>query len=226
MRLFIFPLGFHEDFAMRTLNQFSASNEDKIIVITLSPIVKATKSAFTSLLLNTQRIGISDTNLIEIDSTDFSKVVMKIIKAFNSLNIKPEQIIIDPSGGLRIFDLALFFTGILLSLKGFKSTLVIQPESANYEPTSIDLRDLLNILRLDESYMEIIKQINENDGSTIEELSSKLNVADKTIRNKISELKKLNIVMQKGRGQGIYLTDLGFLVKEINKIQVIGEINE
>ncbi|MGC8573774.1 MAG: CRISPR-associated CARF protein Csa3 [Caldisphaera sp.] len=226
MRLFVFPIGFHEDFAIRTLNKFSASKEDKIIAITLSPAVNATKNAFNSLTLNAQRIGISDINLIEIDSTDFSKVVMTIIKKFNELNIKPEQIIIDTSGGLRIFDLALFFSGFLLSLKGFKSTLIIQPESANYETTSLDLRELLNILRLDVSSIEIINQIDVNEGSTIEELSGKLNVADKTIRNKISELKKLNLIMQKGRGQGIYLTDLGLLVKELNKVQSIGEIDE
>ncbi|WP_292319028.1 CRISPR-associated CARF protein Csa3 [Caldisphaera sp.] len=226
MRLFIFPIGFHEDFAIRTLNKFSASKEDKIIAITLSPAVNATKNAFNSLSLNAQRIGISDINLIEIDSTDFSKVVMTIIKKFNELNIIPEQIIIDTSGGLRIFDLALFFSGFLLSLKGFKSTLIIQPESANYETTSLDLRDLLNILRLDASSIEIINQVDVNEGSTIEELSAKLNVADKTIRNKISELKKLNLIMQKGRGQGIYLTDLGLLVKELNKVQGIGEIDE
>ena len=226
MRLFIFPIGSHEDFAIRTLNKFSASKEDKIIAITLSPAVNATKNAFNSLSLNAQRIGISDINLIEIDSTDFSKVVMTIIKKFNELNIIPEQIIIDTSGGLRIFDLALFFSGFLLSLKGFKSTLIIQPESANYETTSLDLRDLLNILRLDASSIEIINQVDVNEGSTIEELSAKLNVADKTIRNKISELKKLNLIMQKGRGQGIYLTDLGLLVKELNKVQGIGEIDE
>jgi len=226
LRLFIFPIGFHEDFAIRTLNKFSASKEDKIIAITLSPAVNATKNAFNSLSLNAQRIGISDINLIEIDSTDFSKVVMTIIKKFNELNIIPEQIIIDTSGGLRIFDLALFFSGFLLSLKGFKSTLIIQPESANYETTSLDLRDLLNILRLDASSIEIINQVDVNEGSTIEELSAKLNVADKTIRNKISELKKLNLIMQKGRGQGIYLTDLGLLVKELNKVQGIGEIDE
>ncbi|MGC9135161.1 MAG: hypothetical protein C0171_01230 [Caldisphaera sp.] len=226
MRLFVFPIGFHEDFAIRTLNKFSASKEDKIIAITLSPAVNATKNAFNSLTLNAQRIGISDINLIEIDSTDFSKVVMTIIKKFNELNIKPEQIIIDTSGGLRIFDLALFFSGFLLSLKGFKSTLIIQPESANYETTSLDLRELLNILRLDVSSIEIINQIDVNEGSTIEELSGKLNVADKTIRNKISELKKLNLIMQKGRGQGIYLTDLGLLVKELSKVQSIGEIDE
>ncbi|MGC8621780.1 MAG: CRISPR-associated CARF protein Csa3 [Caldisphaera sp.] len=226
MRLFVFPIGFHEDFAIRTLNKFSASKEDKIIAITLSPAVNATKNAFNSLTLNAQRIGILDINLIEIDSTDFSKVVMTIIKKFNELNIKPEQIIIDTSGGLRIFDLALFFSGFLLSLKGFKSTLIIQPESANYETTSLDLRELLNILRLDVSSIEIINQIDVNEGSTIEELSGKLNVADKTIRNKISELKKLNLIMQKGRGQGIYLTDLGLLVKELSKVQSIGEIDE
>jgi CRISPR-associated protein Csa3 len=226
LRLFVFPIGFHEDFAIRTLNKFSASKEDKIIAITLSPAVNATKNAFNSLTLNAQRIGISDINLIEIDSTDFSKVVMTIVKKFNELNIKPEQIIIDTSGGLRIFDLALFFSGFLLSLKGFKSTLIIQPESANYETTSLDLRELLNILRLDVSSIEIINQIDVNEGSTIEELSGKLNVADKTIRNKISELKKLNLIMQKGRGQGIYLTDLGLLVKELSKVQSIGEIDE
>ncbi|MEM4846798.1 MAG: hypothetical protein QW794_03455 [Thermosphaera sp.] len=46
-RVFVAPLGFHEDFVLRSLVRFKATGEDALYVVTCGPTVSAVKRAFS-----------------------------------------------------------------------------------------------------------------------------------------------------------------------------------
>jgi DNA-binding IclR family transcriptional regulator len=57
-----------------------------------------------------------------------------------------------------------------------------------------------------------MRVIASQPGSRVEELVEATGMKEKTLRNHIAELKALNLVVQKGRGSGLYLTEWGRLV--------------
>ncbi len=49
MRVFLMPLGFHEDILLRALNSMRARGGDVVYVLTCGPLVGAVKRAYESL---------------------------------------------------------------------------------------------------------------------------------------------------------------------------------
>ncbi|MEM3938348.1 MAG: hypothetical protein QW373_07150 [Desulfurococcaceae archaeon] len=56
-RVFAAPLGFHEDFILRSLVKFKATGSDTVYVVTCSSVIGAVKSAFDGLIAMSSRRG-------------------------------------------------------------------------------------------------------------------------------------------------------------------------
>ncbi len=84
-RLFVFTLGFHEDFAIRRLTSSAAGRSDAIICVTIKPIASATHRAYGNLVSFAQVNGVNVLGLLDIDPGDPASAIASIVSTFNSM---------------------------------------------------------------------------------------------------------------------------------------------
>jgi len=201
MKSYVFTLGFHEDYIERRLYMTKASREDVIVLFTCKPAVGAVIRAYEGLKLRTTSLGISQPLLVEISCDNPAEAISEARKIIREL---PEPIIADLSGGMRIA-VILIYTALLLENKEFE--LKMQSESEPAIEAEIPY-PIIKLIKnpLSREKQEILAEIMKNPGITAKELALKLGKKEKTILNHIAELKKHQLVVQKGKYSGLYPT--------------------
>lgn len=202
MKSYVFTLGFHEDYVERRLYQTHASHGDPILLFTAKPSVGGVLRAYESLRFRASSIGISTPKLVELPIEEPSEA---LYIACDEIFRLYEPIIADLSGGMRAVVL-MVYTALLLSGKDF--SLYVQPEGSGL----LDLKIPRGIIRsvrypLSEEKLGIMRVVLENPGVSVDEIALILKKKSKTIMNHLSELKKLGLVVQKGRKSGVYPTE-------------------
>lgn len=200
-RSYVFTLGFHEDYIERRLHLTRAQPEDSIVLFTGKPIIGGVKRAYESLRARTLNIGLSEPKLVELEYEDPAKALYQARQVISSLS---EPIIADLSGGMRVI-VVIVYTALLLEGKHFE--LYMQPEGSMHIHLYIP-RGVIQCIRnpLSREKQEILRIVKSKPGITVKELAQILGRKEKTIINHIIELKKLNLIVQKGKLAGIYPT--------------------
>ena len=201
MKSYVFTLGFHEDYIERRLYQTKAQPEDTIVLFSGKPIVGGVRRAYESLKARNLSIGLPEPKLIELEYEEPSKALQQARQVISGLK---EPIIADLSGGMRVI-VIIVYTALLLERKHFE--LYIQPEGSMHLHLHIP-KEIIQCIKhtLSKEKQEILKTIMKHPGITTKELAQTLKKKEKTIINHIVELKKLNLVAQKGKLAGIYPT--------------------
>ena len=117
----------------------------------------------------------------------------------------PEPVVAELGGGMRYL-LVVVFTALLLEHKSFELYVAHEGGASElYMPSGV-----LRALRgLSEEKMKLLKAIAARPGSSVETLARMLDKSPKTIRNHLTELKKMGLVASSGRGAPLRLTTWG-----------------
>lgn len=202
MKSYVFTLGFHEDFAERRLYMTKAGRDDVIVLFTCKPAVGAVIRAYEGLKLRTSSLGLKTPKLVEISCEKPAEAISEARKTIRQL---PEPIIADLSGGMRIA-VILVYTALLMENKVFE--LKMQSESEPAIEAEIPY-PVIKLIKnpLSKEKQQIVREAIRNPGITVKELAEKLGRKEKTIVNHVAELKKHQLIVQKGRYSGIYPTE-------------------
>jgi len=202
-RSFVFTLGFHEDFVIRRLSNLAARGGEEIVLFTGSPIVSGTRRAHASLIDYCTKVGLSTPQLVELPLSDSSLAVSKARHVVGGL---PEPIIADLSGGMRAVVIAVL---IALFTSGKVFELFVSPESGEAEELWIPAGVARALSSLSSEKREILSFIARNEYCDAEAIAHRLGRSSKTVRNHLSELKKMGLVASQGRRGGLKLTSWG-----------------
>jgi len=178
-----------------------ASREDTIVLFTCKPAVGAVIRAYEGLKLRTSSLGLSTPKLVEISCENPAEAISEARKIIKEL---PEPIIADLSGGMRLA-VIIVYTALLMENKAFE----LKMQSESEPPIQMEIPyPILKLLKtpLSKEKKQIILEIMKTPGITVKELAEKLGKKEKTIANHIAELKKHQLVVQKGKYSGIYPT--------------------
>lgn len=203
VKVFIAPLGFHEDFILRSLVALRATRGDLVCVVTCSPVTGAVKRALDGLVSVCTRQGLPEPVLVEVNCNDFYGSLRKIrnfLKAAGSDNV-----FFCAGGGLR----ALSFM-ILLALVSLKKpfTLHYEPESG-IEEFTVKPEFFLNLFKEpSDTELKALNVILLKPGVSVKELAETMDVKEKTVRNIVTRLKKRGLVVKKGKKEGVEPTEI------------------
>ncbi|BDB98537.1 CRISPR-associated CARF protein Csa3 [Saccharolobus caldissimus] len=212
MKSYFVTLGFNETYLLRLLNETSAQKEDKLLIVIPSPIVEGTKAAIENLRIQTLRLHYPNPEIIEIKISTFDDILSQLLD--NLLPLQ-EPIISDLTMGMRLMD-ALILIAILVSRKKF--TIYLRDENGGSRVVSFNSSDMNALFKeYSSEEFKMLYTIFKNNTITTFELSKILGKSEKTIQNKISELKKLGILTQKGKDRTVELTSLGLNVIKLIK---------
>jgi len=206
-RTFLFILGYHEDYIIRRLHRSHATRLDAIVLISPSPLAGALKRAYLNLEAYLSKIGLNQPKLIQVPQTNIDETITTITR---ELRKQPQPIILDLTGGNRL--LATITLLILLATKK-QVEIYIQPETE--EPWEIRIpHQIIKLIHnpLTEEKKKILQTIIENPGITIEELAKTHNKTPKTMKNYINQLKRNELIIQKGRKAAVYPTQWAKLI--------------
>lgn len=206
-RTFLFILGYHEDYITRRLHRNHATKLDTIALITPSPLTGAVRRAYLNLEAYLSRIGLDPPKLIQVPQTNIDETITTITRELRKL---PQPIILDLTGGNRL--LATITLLILLATRK-QVEIYIQPETEETWEIRIP-HQIIKLIHnpLTEEKKKILKTIIENPGITIEELAKTHNKTPKTMKNYINQLKRNELIIQKGRKAAIYPTQWAKLI--------------
>lgn len=202
-RLFVAPLGYHEDFVLRSLVEFRAGTGDVVYVVTCTPVVGAVKKAFDVLVALAGKQGFPQPNLVELDCGDFYGSVKRLRELF-AANLEKE-VVFCAGGGLRFLTLA-----ILIALFALKKPFVIHYEpEGNVKGFTVKQEFSVNLYQeLNEAEKRILKQVMSKPGVSVREIAQALKLREKTVRNVITRLKKRGLVVKRGRREGVEPTEI------------------
>jgi len=209
MKSYFVTLGFTESFLLRLLYETSAQREDKLVIVVPSPIVSGTKSTIESIKATAARLNYPEPEVYEIEISDFDRAFSQILDRLLPL---PEPIISDLTLGMRLMN-ALILLAIIVSGKRF--TIYVRDEGGGSRVMSFNENITRALLR--EYSKEELKLLSTlaNNSLSVSELAKALGKSEKTLLNKLGELKKLGILSQKGKDRKVELTSLGLNVVKI-----------
>jgi CRISPR locus-related DNA-binding protein len=204
VRIFVAPLGFHEDILLRSLTRLGARSGDLVLVVTCLPMVSAVKRAWESLRALSSKQGLPEPRLLELSCEDFYEAFRQLRRALSEL--PGGDVYFCAGGGLRILT--------LLAICAFAA--LRKPFAVYYEPEAEGARPLLipreffentyrGLGRLEE---RVLKQVLSSPGVTTKELSQALRLKEKTVRNVLARLKKRGLVARRGRREAVEPTPL------------------
>uniref|UniRef100_UPI0001E3063C CSA3 n=1 Tax=Saccharolobus solfataricus (strain ATCC 35092 / DSM 1617 / JCM 11322 / P2) TaxID=273057 RepID=UPI0001E3063C len=212
MKSYFVTMGFNETFLLRLLNETSAQKEDSLVIVVPSPIVSGTRAAIESLRAQISRLNYPPPRIYEIEITDFNLALSKILDIILTL---PEPIISDLTMGMRMIN-TLILLGIIVSRKRF--TVYVRDEGGGSRVISFNDNTIRALMRdYSREEMKLLNVLYETKGTGITELAKMLDKSEKTLINKIAELKKFGILTQKGKDRKVELNELGLNVIKLNK---------
>ena len=197
MRVFLMPLGFHEDILLRAMTRLRVHREDLVYVVTCSPLVGAVKRALESLRALCLKQGFPEPILLEVECRDFYESVRRVKSTISQHG--DAELVLCSGSGLRIL-LHILEVAVLASRRPF--TLHYEPEAEGVDPVTIPSTLYASILespsRLEE---EVLRVLVENKEISVKDLALKLRVKEKTVRNVITRLKNRGLVVKTGKGK-------------------------
>jgi CRISPR locus-related DNA-binding protein len=206
-RLFIITLGFHEDHVIRRLMNDKAVEDDRVILITASPVATATQRAYESLVTLCNKMRLPRPELVGVACNPYDG-----LRVLLNLMTGEGDIILDLSGGMRYLAV---YALIALLLTRRRGRVYLQPESGEVSEVVIPetlIEVFLNPPKPAE--IELLKLLKGSEGISVRDLARLSNKAEKTVMNLVSELSRRGLVVRRGRGGGIFLTSVGRLVLE------------
>ncbi|MCX8199825.1 MAG: CRISPR-associated CARF protein Csa3 [Sulfolobales archaeon] len=203
-RVFVFPLGFHEDPLLRLLTDFRASISDKVIVFTCRPMHGGVRRAFESLRAFCIKQGFPEPESEVLECSDFYESVKHVRRVLEKL--KDAEVIAEVGAGLRILGHVITTTLIFI---GKEFTLHYEPEGGVGEPITIPKEFFSLVIKEPTDFeKKVLNEVIKDPGVTIKELSSKLNRSEKTIRNTVSKLRGRGLIEKKARSEKLEATKL------------------
>lgn len=203
VRVFVAPLGFHEDIVLRFLTAHGAGRGDLVYVVTCGPVVGAVKRAYDSLVALCSKQRFPHPILVELDCRDFYESVRRLKSVFKTH--ASDEVALCVGGGLRALTIVSLLSLITLE-KPF--TLHYEPES-DVEGFVVEKEFFLNVFRkLSEAERRALEIIVSNPGIRVEDLSNLMSVKEKTARNIVTRLKKRKLVIKRGRLEGVEPTKI------------------
>lgn len=199
-RVFLSPLGFHEDILVRALIQLRASRLDRFLVVSCKPLTGGVRRAFDGLKASCSRQDLPEPVLLEVDCSRFYESVADVRRELAKHEGEPILLL---GAGLRILS-HMLEVAALVSGRPFK--VYYEPESEGGERVLIDhhlYENLLNRGRLSNLEQRVLKLVLEKPGVTVVELARELGVKEKTVRNTLTKLKNKGLVAKKGRSEGV-----------------------
>jgi CRISPR locus-related DNA-binding protein len=209
-RLFAFTLGYTENFALRRLNRARAGPYDYVAVFTVEPVAEGVKDAYENLKALAKKMGVVDVYMIELPQGNMGEALAKALSALRSfVKAGYEPVIFDITGGSRYIVAVILLAA--LALRGVKREVWVSSDTGGgWEaviPYSV-LEALTGDMRRE--HIEILKALSSwETGMTVGELSERLGLSEKTVRNRVSELKRMGFCVQRGRGGAIKITEWG-----------------
>lgn len=202
-RVFIAPIGFHEDIIMRSLISHGASRRDVLLVLSCSPITGGVRVAIDNLTGLTRRQGLPEPNIVELNCSNFYSSLRSLRKILE--NYLSHEAVLIAGGGLRVLTI-LSVIALVYHRKSF--TIHYEPE-ADIEGFTIKPELMANVFsRLGETELKAILEIIKTPGIDIKELANRLGLKEKSVRNLVTRLKKKGLVLKKGKREGVYPTDI------------------
>jgi CRISPR-associated protein Csa3 len=211
-RLFVFTLGFHEDFAIRRLTSSAAGRSDAVLCATIRPVASATFRAYNNLVSFASVSGVRVLRLLDVDPGDPASAVASIMsEVLNVGGVK--NVIFDVSGGSRGVTTPAVLAALLLPSLGYNVDIYVSSDGGDVWEARIPSSFLkLLTLNISQQKLEMLRVLRENQGLTAEEIAAKLRLHEKTVKNKLAELSREDLIARRGRGGGVYLTQWGNLV--------------
>jgi len=212
LRVFIFTLGFHEDHAIRLLTSSGASIDDKVVILTESPLITATKKAIEGLKAFTTKAGIGEPLVVKVPPS-VNEGISTILKVFSY----DAEYVLGLLGGTEYL---IVFTLIALVLSGRNAKIYVYPEGSNTPEILIDKYVLTTLRRLPtEAELKVLNEIVKAPGITDEEIATIIGRKVKSVRNIVTELNRLGLIIKRGRRGGIYPTEWGKVIALINELR-------
>lgn len=206
MRVFISPLGFHEDVVLKLLTEYRVSSGDRLFIVTCG-LVGGVRSAFESLRAMCFRQGFPEPELIDLDCSNFYQSLNILHKKFSGIDA--ELFVLEIGAGMRIAGYLVFFTLVKLG-KRFE----IHYRSENTGLSLVIPWKYLDLLLhgLRDSERRVLELIVREPGINVKELALELGRKEKSIRNIISQLRNKGLIEKKGPREKIYPTELGKVI--------------
>lgn len=203
MRVFLFPLGFHEDPSIRVLVEFKGSVEDKVYAFTCQPLSPGSKRAFESLKAFTVSQRFPEPSLVLLNCSSFYesfRVVRGVVEPLEGLFIV--EIGMGPRIISHVLVQALLYTGREFMIH-------YEPETGVDSPVRVD-QGFLKVLRegLSSSELRLLEAI-PHGGVSIADLARGLGVSEKTVRNLVSLLRAKGLIAKIGKSERVVLTEAG-----------------
>ncbi len=207
-RLFLITLGFHEDHVIRRLINERVVADDKVVLITASPVATATQRAYESLMSVCSRMRLPKPELIGIppDPYEGLRNLLDVLSDW-------DEIVLDLSGGMRYLCIYAMIALLLMRKRG---RIYLQPESGDVGEVVIPealIEVFFNPPKPAET--ELLRLLKNNEGATVGDLAKLSGKAEKTVMNMVSELSKKGVLVRRGRGGGVFLTKTGKLLLEL-----------
>ncbi len=206
-----FTLGFTESYALRRLAKMRADGKDYVIVFTIEPVVGAAKEAFNALKTMAAKMGVVNVEMEPLPQGDLSKAISKALfklRVFAQSGYTPVHV--DVTGGSRYIVSALVIATLML--RGFERYLWIASDTGEDWDTHINLSEFDKIYcnPLRKEHERILHYLaSKGKGATTREIAEALSLSEKTVKNRVSELKKLGLCAQPGRGEEVTITPWG-----------------
>jgi len=210
--LYVFTLGFHADHIIRRLSR--SRSIESIVIFTAKPVVRAVVNTFKEVLAFCDRARLPIPRLVEIPPDDAAESIYIVLSELGSW----DKVVADLSGGMRSI-VVLVLTALLIH--SMKSYVVIYTSAEREDlpefSISLDLIRTIMTKSLSREKFKIVQEIMKTPGITITELAQTLNKSEKTIRNYLAELKRLELIKIKGPKQNIYPTKWAEIIKKIQQ---------
>jgi len=202
LRVFISPLGFHEDVVLKLLADYRAGPGDKLFIITCG-LAGAVKVAFDSLKALCAKQGFPEPELIDLDCSDVYGSLRVLSERIGSVGA--EEFILEIGAGMRIAGYLALFT---LVKHGKVFEIHYRSENTNLTVT-IPWSFLSALFKgLSASEKQVLELVAKNPGVTVKDLALMLDKKEKSVRNVVSMLKSKGLVEKRGPREALYPTDM------------------
>jgi CRISPR locus-related DNA-binding protein len=200
LRVFIAPLGFHEDSVLRMLVHYRASPGDRLVAVTCSPLAPGSRRAFESLRAQCLRQGLPEPLLVEVSCSRFYEAFPALLRQLRALG-EPEEAVLEVGTGPRILG---HLASLVLERLGWRYTIHYEPETGLDQPVEVPWGFIEAVkLRLSKPEEALLRLAVSRPGVTVAEAARETGWSEKTVRNIASRLRGKGLLEKRGRSEAL-----------------------